>query len=81
MQVHDPEFAPSVDVIIEQTLPALDRLKREGKIRLVGMTGYPLTLQKEIFERAHVRDHTIKQPINAAIDSSRSNGNHAASAS
>ena len=67
MQVHDPEFAPSVDVIIEQTLPALDRLKREGKIRLVGMTGYPLTLQKEIFERAHVRDHTIKQPILAAV--------------
>ena len=79
--MHDPEFAPSVDVIIEQTLPALDRLKREGKIRLVGMTGYPLALQKEIFERAHVRDHTIKQPIKAANHSGRSDGNHASSAS
>ncbi|MDE0856453.1 MAG: cyclic nucleotide-binding domain-containing protein, partial [Nevskia sp.] len=34
MQVHDPEFAPSVEVILEQTLPALQRLKDEGKIRL-----------------------------------------------
>ncbi len=65
--MHDPPFAPSVAVVIEPTLPALARRQREGKIRLVGMTGYPLALQKEIFERAHVRDHTIKQPIKAAV--------------
>jgi L-galactose dehydrogenase len=46
LQVHDPEFAPSVEVILEQTLPALQRLKDEGKIRLIGMTGYPLAMQQ-----------------------------------
>jgi len=46
MQVHDPEFAPSVDIILNQTLPALQKLKQEGKIRLIGMTGYPLALQQ-----------------------------------
>jgi len=45
-QVHDPEFAPSVDVILNETLPALQKLKEEGKIRLIGMTGYPLALQQ-----------------------------------
>ena len=45
LQVHDPEFAPSVEIILEQTLPALQKLKDEGKIRFVGMTGYPLALQ------------------------------------
>jgi aryl-alcohol dehydrogenase-like predicted oxidoreductase len=44
--VHDPEFAPSVEVILNETLPALQKLKEEGKIRLIGMTGYPLALQQ-----------------------------------
>merc|ERR1719263_1149266 len=54
LQVHDPEFAPSVDVILEQTLPALQRLKSEGKIRLIGMTGYPLALQQEVISRSGI---------------------------
>jgi len=54
LQVHDPEFAPSVEVILEQTLPALQRLKDEGKIRLIGMTGYPLDLQQEIITRSGI---------------------------
>jgi L-galactose dehydrogenase len=54
LQVHDPEFAPSVDIIVEQTLPALQRLKEEGKIRFVGMTGYPLAIQQEIITRSGV---------------------------
>ena len=52
MQVHDPEFAPSVEVIVTQTLPALQRLKEEGKIKYVGITGYPLKTQREIIEKS-----------------------------
>jgi L-galactose dehydrogenase len=52
MQVHDPEFAPSVEVIVTQTLPALQRLKEEGRIKYVGITGYPLETQREIIERS-----------------------------
>ena len=52
MQVHDPEFAPSVDIIVTQTLPALQKLKEEGKIKYVGITGYPLETQREIIERS-----------------------------
>ena len=52
VQVHDPEFAPSPDVIVDETLPALHALKAAGKVRLVGMTGYPLDLQREIISRA-----------------------------
>ena len=54
MQVHDPEFCPSVDIILGETLPALHRLKQEGKIKYVGMTGYPLDVQRQIFERSTV---------------------------
>lgn len=54
VQIHDPEFCPSVDVLVNETLPALQRCKDEGKIRLIGMTGYPLATQRAIIERSTV---------------------------
>ena len=41
-KVHDMEFAESLDVIVEQTLPALEKAQQAGKIRFIGITGYPL---------------------------------------
>ena len=49
--MHDPEFAPSERVITEQTLPALQKLKDAGKVKQIGMTGYPLRVQKSILEK------------------------------
>ena len=36
VQIHDPEFAPSLDVIIRETLPALQECRKQGKIRYIG---------------------------------------------
>jgi hypothetical protein len=33
-QIHDIEFAPNLDIIVEQTLPALDALRALNKVRL-----------------------------------------------
>jgi aryl-alcohol dehydrogenase-like predicted oxidoreductase len=41
VQVHDPEFAPSLDIVLSEVLPALQALKEAGKIRRIGITGYP----------------------------------------
>ncbi|WAQ94830.1 GALDH-like protein [Mya arenaria] len=41
-KVHDMEFAPSLDLIINETLPALQKVKDAGKARFIGITGYPL---------------------------------------
>jgi len=54
VQVHDPEFAPSLRVVLEQTLPALQRLVDRGKVRGVGITGYPLGVLRELAERSTV---------------------------
>jgi len=54
LQVHDPEFAPSYEIILEETLPALQKLKEEGVCKLIGITGYPLELQQEIISRSPV---------------------------
>ena len=42
IQVHDPEFSPNLDVVINETLPALEECRKAGKIRYIGVTGYPL---------------------------------------
>jgi L-galactose dehydrogenase len=39
LQVHDIEFG-SIKQIIEETLPALRRLREQGKARFIGITGY-----------------------------------------
>lgn len=41
IQCHDIEFG-DLDRIVEETLPALAGLREAGKVRFIGVTGYPL---------------------------------------
>lgn len=50
VQVHDVEFCHSMEQIVKHTLPVLQELKAEGKIRYVGITGYNLGILKRIVE-------------------------------
>eukprot|EP00794_Sanderia_malayensis_P002988 gene2988-3445_t len=59
IQVHDMEFAPSLDMIINETLPALKKVKDSGKARFIGITGYPLENFKTVIERSQVEVDTI----------------------
>ena len=58
MQVHDPEFCPSLDTVCNIVLPALQRCKDAGKIRFIGVTGYPLAAQRYIIENTTVHIDT-----------------------
>jgi len=48
-QIHDVEYAER-HILLEETIPALQKLRDQGKIRFIGITGYPLTPLKEIAE-------------------------------
>lgn len=50
---HDVEFA-DIDVIIGETIPAMRRLQEEGKMRSVGISGYPLSVLMTIARRIPV---------------------------
>ena len=52
-QVHDVEFG-DVQQIIHETMPALQQLKRQGKARYIGVTGYPPKLLRRIAEAVPV---------------------------
>ncbi|OXU30123.1 hypothetical protein TSAR_012735 [Trichomalopsis sarcophagae] len=54
IQIHDIEFAPSLDIIITQTLPELSRQVVEGRARHIGITGYPISVLKECIEKGNI---------------------------
>ncbi|KAF3487629.1 hypothetical protein F2Q69_00057862 [Brassica cretica] len=50
LQCHDIEFG-SLDQIVSETIPALQKLKREGKTRFIGITGLPLSIFTYVLDR------------------------------
>lgn len=53
MFLHDIEFVPE-DMILQEALPALQRLKESGKIRYTGICGLPLALFDSFIPRINV---------------------------
>ena len=50
---HDIEFVDMAQ-IIDETLPALKQQVNKGKVRLVGVSGYPMKMFKYVLDRAEV---------------------------
>jgi len=52
IQIHDIEFVVSLDPVINEALPELEKIVKEGKARFIGVTGYPLNVLKDCISRA-----------------------------
>jgi L-galactose dehydrogenase len=48
---HDIEFV-EMSQIVEETLPALWQIQKQGKVRFVGVSGYPMHMFRYILDRA-----------------------------
>lgn len=48
VQLHDVEFCASNQQLLSHTIPALVKLKKAGKIKHIGVTGYPLDILKDL---------------------------------
>ncbi|XP_039440651.1 uncharacterized protein LOC120421498 [Culex pipiens pallens] len=59
VQIHDVEFAPDLSVIWNETLPTLEKMRDEGKLRFIGITGYPLDVLKQGITGAPGRFDTV----------------------
>ena len=51
VQCHDIEFG-DLGQVVNEALPALRLLQRQGKVRFVGVTGFPLKIFKYVLDRA-----------------------------
>ncbi|XP_065217954.1 uncharacterized protein LOC135843846 [Planococcus citri] len=53
--VHDIEFASSQDLILNETLPAVESLVKAGKVKFIGISGYPISTLWEVVEKSSVQ--------------------------
>ena len=53
MLCHDIEFV-DMSRIIQETLPALRKIQQQGKVRFVGVSGYPMKMFKYVLDRAEL---------------------------
>lgn len=47
---HDIEFVP-MQQIVDQTLPALRKLEQQGKVRFIGISGYPMKIFRFVLDQ------------------------------
>ena len=51
IQLHDPEFAPSLNQLLDETIPALLECRdTHGWCKALGLTGYPLHIQHQLLQ-------------------------------
>ncbi|MCA9149196.1 MAG: aldo/keto reductase [Planctomycetales bacterium] len=50
---HDIEFV-EMSQIVEETLPALRKVQAQGKVRFIGISGYPMNIFKYVLEQAEL---------------------------
>jgi aryl-alcohol dehydrogenase-like predicted oxidoreductase len=53
IQCHDIEYG-DLNQIVEETLPALEKVRAAGKARFIGITGYPLKVFRDVLSHASV---------------------------
>ena len=61
LQLHDPEFSPSIELLLEETIPAMLECKKKGWAKALGLTGFPLETHYQILQR--VSEGTFDQTL------------------
>ena len=59
VQIHDIEFSKDLKIIWHETLPALEELRKEGKLRFIGISAYPMDVLKMAILGAPSRFDTV----------------------
>ena len=52
LQLHDPEFSPTLSILLNETIPAMVECRSNGWCKALGLTGYPLEVQYQILQES-----------------------------
>ncbi|VEU35524.1 unnamed protein product [Pseudo-nitzschia multistriata] len=52
LQLHDPEFSPTLEILLKETIPAMVECRSNGWCKALGLTGYPLEVQYQILQHS-----------------------------
>ncbi|PAV56212.1 hypothetical protein WR25_01289 [Diploscapter pachys] len=77
IQIHDTDFAPNESIILYETLQALEMAKHCGKIRYIGLTGYPLPKLASVIAASPVRIDVVMTYCHGSLNDN-SLGQHTA---
>ncbi|XP_052867578.1 uncharacterized protein LOC128273613 [Anopheles cruzii] len=74
VQIHDVEFSPSLELVLQETLPTLEELRSEGKLKFIGVSDYSMDFLKKVITSAPGRfDSVLCYSRNTLIDNSLKN--------
>ncbi|XP_055352627.1 uncharacterized protein LOC129598652 [Paramacrobiotus metropolitanus] len=59
IQIQDAEFAPNLEVLLSETLPALEKVVNAGKAKFIGISGYPVNFLQDVISRSSVPLDTV----------------------
>jgi len=51
LTIHDVEFAANIDQVVNETIPAAKQLQREGIVKYIGISGYPIGILLSVAQR------------------------------
>ena len=67
-QIQDVDFVEDKSILYDETLPALQKLKSEGKIRFIGITGYDLEIIKQVIVDSSIKIDTVLSPCHCTLN-------------
>ncbi len=50
---HDPEYV-DLQILVDETIPALRKVQEQGKVRFIGMSGYPMKIFTEVLSQTNL---------------------------
>lgn len=68
VQVQDVDFVEDKSVLYDETLPALQKLKAEGKLRFIGVTGYDLEIIKQVIVDSTIKIDVVLSPCHCTLN-------------
>jgi len=68
VQIQDVDFVEDKSILYNETLPALQKCKAEGKLRFIGISGYDLEAIKQVIVDSTIKIDVVLSPCHCTLN-------------